>query len=224
MEKAGGGSMSMNERIHQGQSVAMAGVLLNNAEAAMVITHGRGGTNHQALALVDHIGMDGFAYLAPQAYQNSWYPHSFMAPMESNQPYLDSALQAIDDAVTQIIDAGIATEKIMLLGFSQGACLSLEYVARNAKRFGGVVGLSGGLIGPEGTPRDYAGSLDGTPVFLGCSDVDFHIPLARVHESAQVLKELGGDVEERIYEGMGHTINNDELDYVRHMMAKVVAE
>ena len=214
--------MSANERIHQAQSVAMAGVLLNNAEAAMVITHGRGGTNHQALALVDHIGTDGFAYLAPQAYQNSWYPHSFMAPMESNQPYLDSALQAIDDAVTQIVDAGIATEKIMLLGFSQGGCLSLEYGARNAKRFGGVVGLSGGLIGPEGTPRDYAGSLDGTPVFLGCSDVDFHTPLERVHESAQVLTKLGGDVEERIYEGMGHTINNDELDYVRQMMATVI--
>ena len=216
--------MSANERIHQAQSVAMAGVLLNNAEAAMVITHGRGGTNHQALALVDHIGTDGFAYLAPQAYQNSWYPHSFMAPMESNQPYLNSALQAIDDAVTQIVDAGIATEKIMLLGFSQGGCLSLEYVVRNAKRFGGVVGLSGGLIGPEGTPRDYAGSLDGTPVFLGCSDVDFHIPLERVHESAQVLTKLGGDVEERIYEGMGHTINNDELDYVRVMMATVIKD
>lgn len=208
-----------NERVHQGQSVATAGVLLANADAGMVIVHGRGGTNHQALALVDHIETAGFGYLAPQAYGQTWYPNSFMSTFESNEPYLSSALQAIDDVIQQMINSGLPMEQIMLLGFSQGACLSLEYVARNAQRYGGVVGLSGGLMGPEGTPRDYAGSLDGTPVFLGCSDVDAHIPVGRVHESADVLSALGGEVEKRIYPDMGHTINADEFAYVREMMA-----
>ena len=125
----------------------------------------------------------------------------------------------LEKLLAHIKKAGIPPEKTMLLGFSQGACLSIEFVARNARRYGGVAGLSGGLIGPEGTPRDYAGSLDDTPIFLGCSDVDFHIPKERVHETAKVLSDMGAEVTERLYRGMGHTINQDEIDFVKGMMA-----
>lgn len=214
--------MTVMQNIHRGQSLARRGELLENAQAAMIIVHGRGGTNHQALDLVNYIDVGGFAYLAPQAAGNSWYPLPFLAPMEHNEPGLSSALAVIGETLDQIQAAGIPSEKTMILGFSQGACLSLEFVARNARRYGGVAGLSGGLIGPDGTPRDYAGSLNGTPVFLGCSDVDFHIPLARVHHSTEVLRGLGGDVTERIYPGLGHTINQDEIDFVRTMMQTLV--
>jgi predicted esterase len=134
---------------------------------------------------------------------------------------LSSALQVIDDLIARAVSSGVPAERIMLLGFSQGACLALEYAARHAQRFGGIVGLSGGLIGPEVIPQRYAGSFDGTPVFLGCSDVDFHIPLARVHESARVLRQLGSDVTERIYPGLDHAINQDEIDYVSELMQAV---
>jgi predicted esterase len=142
-----------------------------------------------------------------------------MAPLDSNEPWLSSALATIGATLATLGDAGIGPERVLLLGFSQGACLALEYVARHARRYGGAVGLSGGLIGPDGTPRDYAGSLDGTPVFLGCSDIDGHIPEQRVHHSTEVLRRLGGVVTERIYPGMGHTVNQDEIDFVRAMVA-----
>jgi predicted esterase len=128
----------------------------------------------------------------------------------------------VDDVLTQIISIGIPPERTMLLGFSQGACLTLEYAARNAKRYGGVVGLSGALIGPDNTPRNYAGSLAGTPVFLGCSDVDFHVPKERVHEAAEVLQRLGGDLTVRLYPNMDHTVNQDEIDFVRSLMQRLV--
>ncbi|HEU4570512.1 MAG TPA: dienelactone hydrolase family protein, partial [Gemmatimonadales bacterium] len=146
------------------------------------------------------------------------YPHSFLVPVAQNQPWLDSALAVLERVTAQLADAGIPRERQVLLGFSQGACLALEFAARNAVRWGGVVGLSGGLIGPEGTPRAYGGDLAGTPVFLGCSDVDPHIPVARVHETAQVLTRLGGRVDARIYPGMPHTINEDEVQAVRALL------
>jgi phospholipase/carboxylesterase len=153
---------------------------------------------------------------------NTWYPYSFLAPIESNEPSLSSALQTIGDTLQAVEDAGIPLEKTVILGFSQGACLGSEYTARNARRYGGVIALSGGLIGPDGTPRDYAGSLENTPVFMGCSDVDFHIPLARVHESATIMKSLGGDVTERIYPGMGHTVNEDEVKFVSEILTALL--
>ena len=153
---------------------------------------------------------------------NTWYPYSFLNPLADNQPGLDSGLQAIADIVAYIESKGIPAEKIIIGGFSQGACLSMEFVARNAKRFGGAFAYSGGVIGPLDMPREYGGSLDGTPVFLGCSDVDFHIPVERVHETADVMTALGGNVTKNIYPQMGHTVNMDEIEHVKQMMAQLI--
>ncbi|SRR5579884_616804 len=209
---------------HRGQPVLVAGEPLESAKAAMIMMHGRGASAEDILELVREIDQAGFSYLAPQAADHAWYPNSFLAPIASNEPGLSSALAVIASLLEQVKEAGIGRERTMLLGFSQGACLLLEFVARNAQRYGGVVGLSGGLIGPEGTPRDYPGSLEGTPVFLGCSDRDFHIPKRRVELSAEVLQRMGGDVTARLYPHMGHTVNRDELQFVKGMMAALVNE
>jgi predicted esterase len=188
----------------------------------MLMLHGRGASAEDILSLANEFNMPGFAYLAPQATGNTWYPNRFLVPLEENEPWLSSALKFVDDVLTEIINAGTPAERIILLGFSQGACLTLEFAARNARRYGGVVGLSGALIGPDDTPRDYKGSLAGTTVFLGCSDVDFHVPKERVDETAEVMRRLGGEVTERLYPNMGHTINQDEIDFVRGMMQRLV--
>ncbi|MEQ8674993.1 MAG: dienelactone hydrolase family protein [Aggregatilineales bacterium] len=213
--------MTVDNTVHQGQPILTAGAPLDQAKAVMVMVHGRGASARDILSLSAEFARDDVAYIAPQAYGNTWYPQSFLMPLGDNEPYLTSALQAVGDVVQQVETAGIPAEKIIILGFSQGACLSTEFAARNAKRYGGVVALSGGLIGAEDTPRDYAGSLEDTPVFLGCSDVDFHIPLQRVHDSKTWLEALGGDVTERIYPQMGHTINEDELEFVRDLVKQV---
>jgi predicted esterase len=184
--------------------------------------HGRGAIADGRLALSDGLAVPGFAYIAPQAAGNTWYPYSFLSPIGQNEPGISSGLAAIADVLATIERAGIPAERTILLGFSQGACLSLEFTARATRRYGGVAGLSGGLIGPEGTPRDYVGSLAGTPIFLGCSDVDPHIPAPRVVETATVLRRLGGDVDMRFYPGMGHTINEDELEAVRAIMRGIL--
>lgn len=205
--------------LHQGQPILAAGEPLERAQAALLMLHGRGASAEDILSFADELAQPGFAYLAPQAAGHTWYPNSFLAPIPSNEPYLSSALALIDSLLAQIAAAGVPAERTMVLGFSQGACLALEYIARNARRYGGVAGWSGGLIGPDGTARAYPGSLDGTPVFLGCSDVDFHIPKARVDFTAEILRQLGGDVTERIYPQMGHMVNRDEITFVREMMA-----
>ena len=207
---------------HEGQPLLTAGEPLDRATAAMVMVHGRGAAAEDILALTAEMNQSGFVYLAPQAAQNSWYPNSFLAPIPSNEPGLSSGLAVIASILAQLAEAGISAERTMLLGFSQGACLSLEFAARNAQRYGGLVGLSGGLIGPDGTPRKYAGSLEETPVFLGCSDADFHIPKERVEHSAEVLQRLGGNVTKRLYPRMGHTVIRDEVRFVRGMMAALV--
>lgn len=204
---------------HAGQPVAVAGSPLATARAAVVMVHGRGATARSILTLAPELGAGDVAYLAPQAGGGQWYPHGFMAPIERNEPGISSGLRSIGRLVEQVEGAGIPAARILLLGFSQGACLATEYAARNARRYLGVACLSGGLIGPDGTPRDYAGTLDGTPVFLGCSDVDGHIPAARVRDSADVLRRLGGEVTMRLYPGMGHTVNADEIESVRAMLA-----
>ncbi len=198
--------------------VIRAGAPLGAARAAMILVHGRGASAEGMLGLADAFDAQDVAYVAPQARSGSWYPNSFMAPISQNEPHLGNALKTLSGVVEDLERQGMPSERIVLLGFSQGACLALEFVARNARRFGGVVGLSGGLIGPEGAPRNYAGSLSGTPVFIGCSDVDTHIPLARVHESTEVLTKLGGNVTEKIYPGMGHTIVQDEIDHVKKIL------
>jgi predicted esterase len=208
---------------HRGQPALAGGEPLDRARAAAVMLHGRGATARDILSFAGELGQAGITYLAPQAAGSTWYPNSFLAPIASNEPYLTSALAAVAAALAQVAAAGIAPERTMVLGFSQGACLGLEFVARHARRYGGVVGWSGGLIGPDGTPREYAGTLAGTPVFLGCSDVDPHVPRARVDLTAEVLRRLGGAVTERIYPGMAHTVNRDEIDFVREMLAGLVA-
>lgn len=207
---------------HQGQPVLTAGEPLDRAHAAMILIHGRGASAEDILTLAGEFDGTGFAFLAPQAAGHTWYPNSFLAPIPSNEPGLSSGLAAIAALLERVGGAGIAPERTILLGFSQGACLALEFAARNARRYGGVAGLSGGLIGPDGAPRDYPGSLDGTPVFLGCSDVDPHIPAARVRESAAILRRLGGEVTDRLYPGMGHTVNRDEIAAVQGLMEALV--
>jgi predicted esterase len=214
---------TLSQEPHAGEPIFTAGETLDRATVAMVLVHGRGGTAEGILSLASEFRQPGVALLAPQAAGNTWYPLSFLAPMERNEPYLSGALDALDAALEHLAEAGIPAERTILLGFSQGACLAVEFAARNARRYGGLVGLSGGLVGPDGTPRDYTGSLAGTPVFLGCSDVDPHIPKIRVIESGQVLDRLGGEVTVQLYSGMGHTINQDELDHVRSMVAALTA-
>jgi len=211
-----------SQGLHQRQALLVAGESLEKAQAAMIMVHGRGASAEDILSLSADLKQPGFVYLAPQAAGYSWYPNSFLAPIASNEPGLSSGLAVIASLLKQLAGAGIPAERTILLGFSQGACLSLEFVARNARRYGGVAGLSGGLIGPDDTPRDYPGSLAGTPVFLGCSDVDFHIPKERVLQSAEVLQRMGGNVTTRLYPGMGHTVNRDELRFVQSMMKDLV--
>lgn len=198
-----------------------AGAPIGAARAAMIMVHGRGASARSILELAGAFDARDVAYIAPEAQSGSWYPYSFMSPISRNEPYLTNALQTLSGVVEDLEREGVPSERIVLLGFSQGACLALEFAARNARRFGGVIALSGGLIGPEGTPRNYPGSLAGTPVFLGCSDVDSHIPLARVHESTDVLRKLDGDVTEKIYPGMGHTIVQDEVDHVKKILSGI---
>ena len=208
---------------HQGQHILAAGTPLPRARAVMVMIHGRGATAESILTLADEFEQTDLAYLAPQAAEGTWYPNRFLAPTVSNEPWLSSALQAVSDVLAQIVAAGISHERIVMLGFSQGACLALEYAARNARRYGGVVGLSGGLIGAAEEARHDQGSLAGTPVFLGCSEVDFHIPGERVQHAADTLRALGGEVTMRLYPGMEHTVNPDEIDFVKKLMRPLVA-
>jgi len=198
--------------------IATAGAPLAQARAAMIMIHGRGASAQSILSLAAELPAEGIAYLAPQAAGGVWYPQRFLAPLAANEPHLSNALAAIGGLVGQVAQAGIPAERTYLLGFSQGACLALEYAARNPQRYGGVFGLSGGLIGPEVQPERYLGSLLGTPVLLGCSDVDFHIPLERVHQSRDALAALGGAVTERIYPGMDHTVNLDEVEFIRQVI------
>ena len=207
---------------HHGQPIRITGESPQSARAAMLMVHGRGARAEDILSIADQLAQPGFAYFAPQASENTWYPNRFLVPLADNEPWLSSALALVGDVLAQITNAGIPPERTMLLGFSQGACLTLEFAARSARRYGGVVGLSGALIGPDDTPRDYAGSLAGTPVFLGCSDVDFHVPKERVSETAEVFEKLGGDVTKRLYPNLDHSVNQDEIDFVRSMMQSVI--
>lgn len=208
--------------LHQGQPISSTGKPLTQASAAMILLHGRGASASDILELASALHHPGFAYLAPQAAGNTWYPYSFLTPMEQNEPWLSSALQTVAEVLAQVNAAGIPNDKIVIGGFSQGACLASEYVARNAQRFGGVLIFSGGLIGPPGTPRSYPGSFAGMPVFVGCSDVDFHIPQERVDETAEVLARMGASVDKQIYLNMGHTIIQDEIDRAQGIVNAVI--
>ncbi len=203
---------------HAGQPVVAAGLPLGAAPEAVIMVHGRGATPENILELVPMLGHPNLTYLAPSAANRTWYPNSFMAPIASNEPGLSSALEVLASLVTRIEAAGVPQSRIVLLGFSQGACLSGEFAVRHASRFGGVVMLSGGLIGPPGTRWEWDGRFEGTPVFLGCSDVDAHIPESRVRQSADVFTRMGADVTTRIYPGMGHLINDDEIAFAQRLL------
>ena len=205
----------------QGQRVYTAGLPLDQAKAAMILLHGRGATAPSILLLAEELYHPAYAYLAPQAAGDTWYPYTFLAPIQNNEPWLSSALSMVGDAVAQVEAAGIAAGRIVLGGFSQGACLASEFVARNARRYGGLLVFSGGLIGPPGTPRDYSGNLAGTPIFLGCSDSDPHIPKERVEESAEVFERMGASVTKKLYPNMGHTIAPDEIKLAREIVRVV---
>lgn len=205
---------------HNPNNIASRGASLDTAQKAVLMLHGRGASAQDILSLSDYVQGADIAFVAPQATQSTWYPYSFMAPTEANEPGLSSALEVVRMIVDRLHDEfDFAYENIFLLGFSQGACLALEYVARNPKRFGGVFGLSGGLIGPENQLPDYAGDLQQTPIFLGCSDVDPHIPKARVLESEQVFKGLNANTLMKLYKNFPHSVNDDELDIVNRVLA-----
>ena len=216
--------------IHADGRIARAGVDPRQAERAMILVHGRGATPESILALADELPSDlGFAFVAPgasdsTAHPRSWYPKSFLAPIDANEPGLSSGLAKIEETVVELGKHGIAPENIVLLGFSQGACLTTEFAARRARRWGGVVALTGGLVGHRDAPRDYAGAFHGTPVFLGCSDRDPHVPLWRVEETDELLRRMGAQVEKRVYPGMPHTVIRDELDWVESTMRRLATQ
>ena len=219
-ERDGTGVTHDSQDPHARQPVLTSGPKPADARVAVVLIHGRGGSPDDLLALAEELGVADAAYIAPQAAGNTWYPYPFLAPMDRNEPYLSSALRRIGTLIDEMAAQGVGAEKIAILGFSQGACLSLEFAARHARRYAGVFALSGGLIGPPGTQRDYEGSFDDTPIFLGCSDVDPHIPVERVRESAAVCRRMGAAVDERIYPRMGHTVNRDEIEVVRAILSQ----
>jgi predicted esterase len=203
---------------HAGQPLVTQGPKPADARLTMILVHGRGASADDIIGLAEELQFDDVAYLAPQAAGNTWYPYSFLAPMEQNEPGISSAIRMLSRLLESLGEQGVDPERIAFLGFSQGACLALECTARHARRYAGVFALSGGLIGPPGTPRNYTGTFAGTPVFLGCSDIDPHIPLERVHESAEVFRRMGGNVDERIYPRMGHTVNHDELRAIQTIL------
>jgi predicted esterase len=176
------------------------------------------------MGLAEALGREDLALIAPRAAGNTWYPQSFLAPIEANEPGLSSGLAVLGDVIDSAEAAGVPAVRQVLVGFSQGACLTLEFAARHPRRFGAVAGLTGGLVGPPGTPRDYPGSLDGTPVFLGSSDPDPHVPWSRVTETAEVLERMGATVDLRRYPGMPHTINEEEVAAVRALIDRTVGD
>lgn len=196
--------------MHQ-KNIVTAGKKLSEANKALVMVHGRGASAADILSLANHLDVKDFALVAPQATNHTWYPYSFIAPPKQNEPWLSSALDTLKAATDDIINQGIKAEDIYLLGFSQGACLTLEFAARHAQRWGGVIAFTGGLIGDKIDRSNYTGNFNETPVFIGSSNPDMHVPVERVYATTNILKEMGANVTEKVYAGMGHTIIEDEI-------------
>lgn len=203
--------------MHQ-RNIITAGKELTTNSKVLILIHGRGGSAEDILSLSSFLKIDDFVLMAPQATNNAWYPYSFLAPTHQNEPWFTSALEILDGLVNEIMDKGVPLNRIYFLGFSQGACLTLEYVSRHAKRYGGVVAFTGGLIGEKINNENYQGDFDGTPVLIGTSDPDAHVPVERVHATTKILKNLGADVTEKVYPNMGHTINQDEIDLANQIV------
>jgi phospholipase/carboxylesterase len=209
---------------HAGGRVVRLGAPIEKARGVMIMIHGRNAAPENIVEIAPVLNRPDFAYVGPAASGGTWYPYSFMNPREQNEPGISSGLSVIEALVTDLMTRGFASKQIMLLGFSQGACLTSEFAVRHPRRYGGVMALSGGLIGPNGMSwDDVTASLDGTPVFLGCSDVDSHIPASRVLETEAVFRKLGADVTRKLYPGMGHTIIADEIENVQRVMDLVLA-
>ncbi|MBS1564397.1 MAG: alpha/beta hydrolase [Bacteroidetes bacterium] len=194
------------------KDILTAGIPLNKATQAVVLLHGRGGSAEDILQLGKHLSTEGMALLAPQATQHSWYPYGFMSPVERNQPALDSALAVVDELVESIVAAGIERNNIYVAGFSQGACLTLEYVTRHAHRYAGVIAFTGGLIGEQLNTANYTGSFDNTPFLITTGDADPHVPVSRVQESTDIIQKMQGNVTTKIYKNRPHTISQQEIE------------
>lgn len=207
---------------HQNRQPETFGAPLSRAKAAMILVHGRGASAESMFPLAEEFAQPDVHYIAPQADGYTWYPYSFLAPIAQNEPGISSGMQALHDIIQHLTENGMPLEKIMLLGFSQGACLASEFMARHPGKYGGLAVLSGGLIGPAINAENYGGSLEGTPVFLGCSDVDSHVPKERIDETEAILSQLNADVTKRIYPGMGHLVNEDEVKFVRGMLSNII--
>jgi phospholipase/carboxylesterase len=200
------------------KNVLSSGKKLSEASKVLIMIHGRGANAEDILTIADHLDVKDFALLAPQATNHTWYPYSFMAPAAENEPWLSSALAILKEIVDNLVSKGILPGNIFFLGFSQGACLTLEFVARHAIRYGGVVAFTGGLIGDKLKPGNYKGDFAGTPVFMGTSDPDPHVPVERVNDSASLLEKMNATVIKKIYKNMGHTINQDEIGTVNEFI------
>ena len=198
--------------------IITAGKEVDPKSKVLIMIHGRGGSAEDILSLSNHLEVDDYALLAPQATGHTWYPFSFMAPPAQNEPWLSSALALLKEVVQDLNSKGVPSEQIYFLGFSQGACLTLEFVTRNATRYGGVVAFTGGLIGDKIKPDNYKGDFAGTPVFIGTSNPDPHVPVERVYATVNILKDMGASVTEKVYNGMGHTINQDEIDNANRLV------
>jgi phospholipase/carboxylesterase len=204
---------------HQ-KNIVTAGVPLAQAKKALIMIHGRGASAQDIISLGSYLNVGDYALIAPQASGHTWYPYSFMAPVAQNEPGLSSAIEVINSIVDDILKAGIPASNIYFMGFSQGACLTLEYVTRHAQPYGGVVAFTGGLIGAELNLANYNGDFNGTPVFIGSSDPDMHVPVTRVRESEQIMKKMGADITVKVYPGMGHTVSQDEVETANTLVFK----
>ncbi|HEY9467929.1 MAG TPA: dienelactone hydrolase family protein [Vicinamibacterales bacterium] len=208
---------------HAGQPVLRSGPRPEDARLVAILLHGRGASAEDILGLANQFSARDIAYVAPQAAGSTWYPNSFLAPIAQNEPWLGSALRVVAGLVEDFTARGIPADRLAVMGFSQGACLTLEFAARHARRYAAIVAFTGGLIGPPGTTRNYTGDFSGTPVFIGSSDIDPHVPLERVQESTTIFRRMNAIVDERIYPGMGHTINADELQAAEALLAAAVS-
>ena len=197
--------------MHQ-KNIVTAGMELRATSKVLIMLHGRGGSAEDILSLSSHLNVKDFSLLAPQATNNTWYPYSFLAPPSQNEPWLSSALGLLKELLEDILSKGVTTENIYFSGFSQGACLTLEFVARNANKYGGVVAFTGGLVGDKIYSENYKGDFGGTPVFIGTSNPDPHVPVERVYATTNILKNMNADVTDKVYNNMGHTINQDEIE------------
>ena len=197
--------------MHQ-KNIISAGKQLSATGKVLIMLHGRGGSADDILSLASHFNVDDFTLLAPQATNNSWYPYSFLAPPAQNEPWLSSALTILEEMLQELYSKGIASENVYFTGFSQGACLTMEFVTRNANRYGGIAAFTGGLIGDKIYKENYKGDFQGTPVFIGTSNPDAHVPVERVYATANILKDMNAAVTEKVYANMGHTINQDEIE------------